>query len=56
MFPLISECGKSNLKNNVTAANAAANTQDNQNSGVTCTLTYISDRFILTAAHCLSKL
>ena len=47
---LILDCGRFKVKSNNTAA------QPKVESEGTCTLTFISDRFLITAAHCLDEL
>ena len=49
-YILISDCGRFKIKINSTAAKPQVNKDG------TCTLTFISDRFLITAAHCLTKL
>ena len=50
-YKFISDCGRFKIKSNNTAAKPKV-----ESDGGKCTLTYISDRFLITAAHCLFEL
>ena len=50
IYIFIPDCGRLKVKSNNTAAKPLVESEG------TCTLTFISDRFLITAAHCLNEL